>query len=284
MDNLKILFNKLEYFLPYIRDDRITKTFKLNRKCYLQGKVIDSFSFMAPFLFDSWEKEIASTNKFIFFDSHYSKEIVDYIKKINPTSKIIFYFWNIIDEKSIYRLDDSQIDEFWTFDKLDAEKYSLGFNPQFYTSNISLQKHNITTDILFVGQDKNRSEIIKKLAYQADDNNLNSEIYITENNKNIFSYSKYLNKVSQSNAILDIVKQNQTGLTLRCMEAMFFGKKLITNNQEIVNYDFYNPQNIFIYGKDSIKELRDFIYSPLIEISSDIIMNYDYSNWVKRFK
>lgn len=284
MNNLKILFNRLEYFLPYIKDDSITKMFKLNRKCYLQGKIIDNFSLMAPILLESWEKEIPNTDKFIFFDSHYSKEIIDYIKEINPNSTIIFYFWNTINEKNIYHLADSRIDEFWTFDSLDAEKYSLNFNPQFYTSNITISSKAPTTDILFVGQDKNRAETIKTLVSQADSYNLNSEIYITENNKNIFNYNTYLNKVSQTNTILDIVKQNQTGLTLRCMEALFFRKKLITNNLEIKKYNFYNPQNIFIYGKDSINDLKEFIYSPLIEIPSEIIMEYDYSNWVKRFK
>ena len=86
-----------------------------------------------------------------------------------------------------------------------------------------------------------------------------------------------------SKSILDIVNPNQSGLTLRVMESLFFKKKLITNNLFISEYDFYNSQNIFILGKDREEDLHDFINSNYIDVDDSIVTSYDYHNWVKRF-
>ena len=68
--------------------------------------------------------------------------------------------------------------------------------------------------------------------------------------------------LSQSNCILDYNQEGQVGLTLRPMEALFLEKKLITNNKDIKNYDFYNPSNIFILGENNIEDIKEFINKP----------------------
>ena len=56
------------------------------------------------------------------------------------------------------------------------------------------------------------------------------------------SYQFYL----KGNIILDIAHPHQKRLSFRPYEAMGLRKKLITTNKDIANYDFYNPNNIFI--------------------------------------
>ena len=48
-----------------------------------------------------------------------------------------------------------------------------------------------------------------------------------------------------SRSIIEIEDIDQNGLTLRSLESIFFGKKLITDNRDIVNYDFYKKENIY---------------------------------------
>lgn len=68
------------------------------------------------------------------------------------------------------------------------------------------------------------------------------------------------------------------------MEAMFYNKKLITNNIHIKEYDFYIPRNIFILQERNISELKDFLDLPIIEIAQEIKNKYRFSGgWMKDF-
>lgn len=86
-----------------------------------------------------------------------------------------------------------------------------------------------------------------------------------------------------SKAIVEINQSQQNGLTVRALEALFTEKKLITNNLDIINMDFYNKNNIFIIGQDSFNLLRKFIDSDYEKIPKSIIDNYSASKWLARF-
>lgn len=283
MNNLKLLFGSMEYFLPYIDDDRITYTYKFHKGYRVQNKLLGKNFNIGELLLNDWQKDIDKTDIFIIFDSHYMREVAKYIKKINPNSKIYFYFWNLIDEHNKHFLNENIIDEFWTFDKEDARKYNIHYNPQFYAKNISIENKPNVVDTFFLGREKDRKEIVSIIDSKLQSRNINSRIYLIPNQSTLFSYDTYLDKISESKSILDIVNPNQSGLTLRVMESLFFKKKLITNNLFINEYDFYNSQNIFILGKDREEDLHDFINSNYIDVDDSIVTSYDYHNWVKRF-
>ena len=89
--------------------------------------------------------------------------------------------------------------------------------------------------------------------------------------------------IAESKCILDYNQEGQVGLSLRPMEALFLERKLITNNTDIKNYDFYNHDNIFILGEDNINEIKEFINKPYKKIDQDIIDYYDFDQWLNRF-
>jgi len=72
--------------------------------------------------------------------------------------------------------------------------------------------------------------------------------------------STYTYFLAHSKVIIDIPSPNQTGLTIRSLEAMAANKKLITTNKQIVNESFYSPLNTFIL-EDKFNEdlIMDFI-------------------------
>ena len=74
-------------------------------------------------------------------------------------------------------------------------------------------------------------------------------------------------RIRRAKAILEVNQKGQVGCTLRALEALFFRKKLITTNLNIQKEDFYNPENIFIYGKDDIRNLHKFVEKPYDEQS-----------------
>ncbi|WBV61967.1 hypothetical protein PFY12_07570 [Chryseobacterium camelliae] len=80
--------------------------------------------------------------------------------------------------------------------------------------------------------------------------------------------------------ILDLQRQNQMGLSFRIFEAMALEKKFITDNQNIKNYDFYNPENILILNKDYSNVNKSFFESGYQKLPQEIYQKYTLDNWV----
>lgn len=230
-----------------------------------------------------WKNEINKYDKFIIFESLYNEKVAKKIKRTKKENKVIVYFWNYIDDNNKYILNDKNIDEFWTFDKNDAKKYNMKYNPQFYTKNVKIQDEQNKYDVLFLGRPKTRKKDIVDLEKKLKEEGIQTNFKIIENEKDYVSYDEYLKRIAESKCILDYNQEGQVGLSLRPMEALFLERKLITNNTDIKNYDFYNHDNIFILGEDNINEIKEFINKPYKKIDQDIIDYYDFDQWLNRF-
>ncbi len=230
-----------------------------------------------------WKNEINKYDKFIIFESLYNEKVAKKIKRTKKENKVIVYFWNYIDDNNKYILNDKNIDEFWTFDKNDAQKYNMKYNPQFYTKNVKIQDEQNKYDVLFLGRPKTRKKDIVDLEKKLKEEGIQTNFKIIENEKDYVSYDEYLKMIAESKCILDYNQEGQVGLSLRPMEALFLERKLITNNTDIRNYDFYNHDNIFILGEDNINEIKEFINKPYKKIDQDIIYYYDFDQWLNRF-
>lgn len=236
------------------------------------------------YIFGKWKRKIKKYNEIIIFESLYNSKVGKYIKRKNPNCRLILFFWNtIIDKTREEYLKDKSIDEFWTFDPVDAKKFNINLNSQFYTKKIKLSNHSPTIDLFFVGRDKGRKQELLDLENKFNSLGITSNIIIMKKRYDFLAYDKYLEILENSRAILDYAIKGQSGLTLRCMESLFLSKKLITNNSEIKKYDFYNPNNIFILGENNLDDLHNFINTPYKKIDSKIIEYYDIDNWIKRF-
>lgn len=148
-------------------------------------------------------------------------------------------------------------DKVYTFDPIDAKQYGFiykGFC--FYSMNKDIESsNNPTIDVYFTGGTKGgRSELINRaynylvssgckcafdvrLKYK-DEIRCKGINYI----KKWIDYKEVLIKVANSRCILEILQNNQSGSSLRYCEAVFYNKKLLTNNPNIINYPYYNPK------------------------------------------
>lgn len=274
--------NRKSYFFSYIKNANIKNYYKFNPRNELLKKLKKN-KFIRIFLWGNWIKDVNKYDLFILRENCFSPNFTKYIKEKNPKARIIMFFWNSIDETHQYMLKDKNIDEFWTFDKNDAKKYKMKYNSQLYSKDITLPKKNIINDVTFLGRPKDREKILNEVKNELEKRNIKTKITIINNEKDTISYKKYLEQVAESKAILDICAGKQVGLSLRCMESIFFEKKLITNNKDIINYEFYDPNNIFIIGNDDFNNLEKFLNSKYKKIDKKIIEYYDYNNWLKRF-
>ena len=111
-------------------------------------------------VFGSWKKNLKKYDCFILGENYYSKKISAYIKKKNPSAKVIMFYMNTLNNYYKNIMNDKNIDEFWTFDKIEAKKYNLKYNTQFYANEINLDNSEILFDILYLGRNKGRKKEI----------------------------------------------------------------------------------------------------------------------------
>ena len=229
-------------------------------------------------------------DKIILFDSYYSPYIANYLKNRYPTKQVILFYRNHIDNPSSLTIINSAV-QVWSYDIEDCKKYDLKHNTQFYFSSIKQTNidDNLAYDFFFIGQIKGRKLIIDEVYNVLKKIGFKVYFYVIDNTKKDVGANKYIDYsdvvdlMSNSRCIVDLVGSWQKGLTLRPLEALFFSKKLLTNFEEIKDYDFYSPNNIFIYGKDSISDLSNFLSIPIDAEMQKYIDKYNFPNWINRF-
>ncbi len=273
------------YFMSFMKSDciyQLYKTHDYQKACKQIGKLG-----YENIPLGKWTKELKNVDIVVFFDSFLNNRAIELVKQVNNKAKVVLYFWNKINKNNEHLLNNKLIDEFYTFDEEDSKKYAIKYNAQFYTDKIKLKSVKEKYDICFLGRDKGRSETINQLIDVFNKCELKQDIRVINDERNFMPYKKYLKMIENSKCILDIVSNNQKGASLRVMESIFFKKKLITNNTNVVNYDFYDKQNIFVIKnpkKVNLSELQKFINSSYKDIDQKIIDYYKFENWLYRFE
>lgn len=242
---------------------------------------------------NEWKYKLEYYDVVIIHASILAPPLVKYIRNNNKYIRVIVWYWNPVSKCVHPKVFDELECEIWSFDEKDCRQYEFKYNTQYHFKNIKLDNHYNEYDVFFLGGDKGRAENLFELEDKLKKNGLKVYFHVTSTGKinkkykkkykKRISYEENLSIISKSKVILDYVSDNQSGLTLRPLESMFYRKKLISNDKNLVNKDFYKKQNIFILGKDNIKDLNNFINTPYSEISETILNKYDFDNWIDNF-
>lgn len=94
------------------------------------------------------------------------------------------------------------------------------------------------------------------------------------------SYSENMKQLKSSKCLIDFKLNYHTGLSFRFFEAMYYGKKIITDNTTVKKYDFYNPANIFVTDYKNFDGLEEFLATPIEPIEPKILEKYGFKNWI----
>ena len=91
--------------------------------------------------------------------------------------------------------------------------------------------------------------------------------------------NQIIEHIEKTKCILDAPQKGQNGLTIRTIECLGAKRKLITTNQDIVNYDFYCPENIYVYnGEFDYNSI--FFKTNYKDIDNEIYKKYLLDNWL----
>lgn len=243
-----------------------------------------------------------------------SEDVIKRLKSNQTKARFVFYTWDSIElypqALKVIRLFDVA----YSFDIEDCKKYSdLKHLPLFYTdlyANVgsapSLKAYQDRPyDIVSVcTAHPNRYRILKELLPKLESSGIKVYSYLfiellqyiynkfrvkefkkahmSEFNTKKLSEKDVIRLFETTRSILDIQHASQSGLTMRTLETLGAKRKLITYNQSIRNYDFYNENNIYILDDNNWLGISAFLSKDFEEIDEAIYQKYSIRSWIRQ--
>lgn len=246
----------------------------------------------------------------IYTNSYLPKETIISYRSVNRKSRIILYMDDSVANTRGIENTFKYYDRVITFDRMDAIEYNLEFVPLFYEDSYRPTDDKlIKWDICFVGTiHSDRLKVIQAIEKECQEKSL-SFVHFCYLQSPIMYYIYYLlkpefrtkrrdyfiysqlssqdiaNLYSQSKSVLDIHHPKQSGLTMRTIETLGAGKKIITTNNDIIYYDICNDSNVYVINRNNPNIDPSFINGDYKHLDKSIIYNYSIEGWTyKVFK
>lgn len=239
----------------------------------------------------------------------FTEDMLRELKELQTNAEFILYQWD--SEKNFPYIKDVQylFDKCYSFDRQDScSNGRLTFLPLFYSrryENIGkIPQKNYKYDLMFVGTaHPKKYKFVKEMSEKLSAIYKEQYIYFFYPSRFVYLYRKLRNPelkdarynefhfqavgekemdalLMGSNCVLDSAQDGQTGLTIRVLETLGAKRKLITTNKDVVNYDFYRPENIYVYD-GGFEFSSVFFQSDYVDIEQSVYEQYSLRNWLK---
>lgn len=217
-------------------------------------------------------------------------------------ARFCLHMWDSIDNLKGVEGKFKFFDHITSFDRKDAAVYKLGFRPLFFCDEYRAtgKKRDYKYELSFIGTiHSDRYSIIKELKKSSKSFYLYPYLqsrfiyYFYKLTKKTFRNTKITDfkfdkidslsiarVVDESCAILDIQHPRQTGLTMRTLEMLGMKKKIVTTNTDIINYDFYKPNNICVIDRVNPVVPDGFYNREYENLDDDIYEYYSIGRWI----
>ena len=187
----------------------------------------------------------------------------------------------------------------YTFDPVDAKAFDLELIEQVFRHDHADAEAQPVKDIdlCFVGTDKGRMPDLIRWKELFESSGLCTHFHVAADKCKSYTpqekllatdswipYAGNLALARRSNCLLELLQHTQSGPTMRSIEALFFGCKLITNNSAIVDCEFYHPSRIFVVGLDAPENLQAFLKTPMEAPSKGLLCKHELRTWLDRFR
>ncbi len=256
------------------------------------------------------EKDISSLNFvpdiiFVIRGEALSSDTLDLLKGKFPNARYIMYQWDSVRNNPNALDIAGYFEKVLTFDLVDAKEYGWKYRPLFYLGTGNKKYNERQYDMALIGTlYYKRAELLKKLKTTASKMGYKLFDYLYSP-KIVFYLHKYLMRDKRYDDIskdevkfsslslasvrevykdvkclVDYTADDQAGLTMRTIESIGYGCKLITNNKAVSETDFYDPSNILIYDINSFDIPDAFIKTEYVPISEEVFRYYSLSGWI----
>ncbi|WP_379966123.1 hypothetical protein [Epilithonimonas sp. UC225_85] len=230
-------------------------------------------------------------------------ELIDreyHLKIKRFTKRYIAYLYDSLARHPIDHLIDGVFDDIYSFDKDDIKNYNFKeVNNYIYLDHEDQELQNPAFDVCYLASFDKRITTMNRIASALDRLQKSYQFIVVGKKTWIKKLTKFTEDKSSiqyqikridhqdiphyyrnSKVILDLVRDNQSGLSFRIFEAMALEKKLITDNEKIRDYDFYNANNIWVLNDDCNNLKKDFFETSYQKIPKEIYNKYTLDSWV----
>ena len=269
-----------------------------------------------PLFYGHWYRERERFDTIIVFDRVLSWRILTDIRKRFPGSRCLVWMWNpaaVLEDRQIPP-EKPEAYEIWSFDGGDCARFGWRKNEQFFFDSLPELRTDVPSenksagpdpaggsrtsvsgirwDAVFLGYDKGRYLQLREMEAVLRRAGLRTCFRIaadrTSPKDGSFAepvpYEAYLRDVRDAACVVDVPQAGQRGITLRVLEALYSGRKLITTDESVRETDFCREENILIWEKDTDEEaLLRFFNRPAVPVPEDILRKYSYQAWLERF-
>lgn len=222
-----------------------------------------------------------------------SRAVISHLRNLFPKAKIIYQMLNpysmprheLADNPWIEDLYDGVVtitpeecvEHGWYYHEAPFWPSALSFNPE---------EVPIKYDVFFVGQDKGRLNYLIEIADSLTSMGLTCNFKVLGASERIDrpglsyldspqSYEETIWDSLQARCILDLPAPGVTYTTSRPLEALTYGRLLLTTNQNIKRQTWYNSDSMFVFKKPS--DIKDnWIANRLLPIPTEFGLIDEY--------
>lgn len=207
----------------------------------------------------------------------------------NHSKKSVAFFNDSATRCPKIKIVHKYFDKSYSFEKDDCKNLGISFLTNWIFTNAN-NNQEYKYQISNVSSMDNRFPFLDNISSQLKKLNINYKFIVLKNKKNyksptleIVSNKLSLEEINQLNnesqTLLDINRAHQKGLSFRIFECLGYNKKLITTNDDIKHYDFYNEANIHIINKENPNIDAAFFEKKYELIPESIINKYTMEGW-----
>lgn len=206
---------------------------------------------------------------FLFFSRWLEMDIyktyLEFLQEQYPLAHYVCYFQDIVATHNI-DIDyvKGKFNLILSYDIGDAKVYNFVYYPT-PISHVPIEMNSeYKSDVYFLGKAKDRLDTIIKLYDQLEAKGLDCKFFIVKELKSNMpqrkglqyikpiSYMENLRYVRNTKCLLEIMQGGAIGITPRTWEAIMYDKHLITNNQFLLETDYYIKDCVTIISNSGL--------------------------------
>ena len=228
------------------------------------------------------------------------------LRRACPKAECTLYFWDSY--RNMPRGSDRKLawfDRAFSFDPQDvARDPRLKYRPLFFLERFTrLPPLAQDIDVLFLGTvHTDRFRVLKRLeAHLPADLRFERVLYYPS--RGLFAIRRWIDPrmwgahardfvfepigaeevmqlIARTRIAVDVERAVQAGFTMRTIEMLGAGKKLITTNACIQSADFYNPRNMAVLDRRHPRLDKAFLRLPYEPVPDAVLRRYSLSGWL----
>lgn len=229
------------------------------------------------------------------------------LREASPSSTFVAYLWDSLSNCPCIGDSLELFDKVFSFEPKDCEAHRLSQLPLFYVADYEsvpiVPPGGYEFDACFVGSVHQPAKLERVLSIAEELKTRGfrvfAHLYMPSRSSAVYrkatrkayrgvsfsfeplSRTEVVDLYGRSRAVIDASQENQSGLTMRSIEALGARRKLITSNEAVKNYDFYNETNVLICRDGRIRNCEEFFNSPFHLVSDSVYRRYSIKGWIE---